>query len=65
MLGDVWAYDIDSATWSEDAAKGGDANKPFPRGWFDADVVNPSEILVLGGLGETNERLCDAWLLEF
>lgn len=66
MLGDVWAYDIDSATWSEVVAEGVDtSNKPAPRGWFDADVVSQSEILVLGGLGEANERLSDAWLLRF
>ena len=62
MLGDVWAYDIDTATWSEVITA---SNKPAPRGWFDADVVNESEILVQGGLGETNERLGDAWLLKF
>jgi hypothetical protein len=66
MLADVWAYDIDSATWSEIAAKGADAcSESSPRGWFDADVANQSEILVLRGLGETNERLGDAWLLKF
>jgi hypothetical protein len=66
MLGDVWAYDIGLATWSKVAAKGGDASsEPSPRGWFDADVINHSEILVVGGLGETNERLNDAWLLKF
>ena len=66
MLGDVWIYDIDSATWSEVATTGADAlNEPAPRGWFDADVVSQSQILVLGGLGETNERLRDAWLLKF
>lgn len=66
MLGDVWAYYIDSATWSKVAAKGADAsNGPPPRGWFDADVISQSEILVVGGLGETNERLSDAWLLKF
>jgi hypothetical protein len=66
MLGDVWIYDIDSAAWSEVTATAVDAsNEPCPRGWFDADVVNQSEIVVLGGLGETNERLSDAWLLKF
>lgn len=66
MLGDVWIYDIDSATWSDVATKRADTSAgPSPRGWFDADVVKQSEILVLGGLGETNERLNDAWLLQF
>ncbi|KFZ04223.1 hypothetical protein V502_10313 [Pseudogymnoascus sp. VKM F-4520 (FW-2644)] len=66
MLGDVWAYDIDSATWSEIKANGASAfDEPAPRGWFDADVINQSDVLVLGGLGEANERLGDAWLLKF
>ncbi|KAH8595098.1 hypothetical protein B0O99DRAFT_512597 [Bisporella sp. PMI_857] len=65
MLGDVWIYDIDSAAWSEVVTSTDASNEPPPRGWFDADVVRQSEILVLGGLGETNERLSDAWLLKF
>jgi hypothetical protein len=66
MLGDVWIYDIASAIWSEVATTRTDAsNEPPTRGWFDADVVSQSEILVIGGLGEANERLSDAWLLRF
>jgi Galactose oxidase, central domain len=66
MLGDVWAYDIGSTTWSKVAVKGADgSNEPPSRGWFDADVINQSATLVVGGLGETNERLSDAWLLKF
>jgi hypothetical protein len=66
MLGDVWMYDIHSTTWSEVIVKGPDSsNIPSPRGWFGADVVDQSEILLLGGLGEANERLSDAWLLKF
>lgn len=41
MLGDVWAYDIDLAAWSEVTTKEADASGEPP--------------LVLGGLGETNE----------
>ncbi|RDW57511.1 hypothetical protein BP6252_13771 [Coleophoma cylindrospora] len=65
MLGDVWAYDINSDMWSKVDAKSNDSVLPDARGWFDADVVDGSAIVVLGGLGETNDRLTDAWLLQF
>ncbi|KAL5352531.1 hypothetical protein ACLOAV_002479 [Pseudogymnoascus australis] len=66
MLGDVWAYDIASNTWSEvDTKVTNTSQKPAPRGWFNADVVDQSAILVSGGLGEDNNRLNDAWLLQF
>lgn len=65
MLGDVWAYDIASNVWSEVDTKCVEfSHGPPPRGWFDADIVDGSAILVVGGLGETNERLNDAWLLQ-
>ena len=38
------------------------------RGWFDADVVTvqgKEAVAVVGGLGESNERLSDLWVLEF
>lgn len=64
MLPDVWAFDIESKTWSKVEL---DGEVPPPRGWFDADVADgsPSGIIVHGGLAESNERLGDAWLLEF
>ncbi|OBT38493.1 hypothetical protein VE00_11031 [Pseudogymnoascus sp. WSF 3629] len=66
MLGDVWAYDIASKTWSEvDTKSTNTPGGPTPRGWFDADVVGQSAILVSGGLGEENNRIDDAWLLQF
>lgn len=66
MLGDVWAYDIAANTWSEvDTKITNTSDRPVPRGWFDADVVGQSAILVSGGLGEENNRLDDAWLLQF
>lgn len=66
MLGDAWAYDIASGDWSKVHTKCPDAlSGPDPRGWFDADVVDQSTIFVLGGLGEANNRLGDAWLLQF
>jgi hypothetical protein len=66
MLGDVRIDDVDLAAWSTVAASGADAsNEPSARGWFDADVVSQSEILLLGGLGEANDRLSDVWLLKF
>jgi hypothetical protein len=66
MLGDVWAYDIASDTWSEvDTTATSISGRPAPRGRFDADVVDKSAILVSGGLGEENNRLDDAWMLQF
>lgn len=66
MLGDVWAYDIASGTWSEvDTAAPDTSGRPAPRGWFDADVLGKSAILVSGGLGEENNRLDDGWILQF
>jgi hypothetical protein len=66
MLRDVWAYDIALETWSEvDTTAPNTSGGPAPRGWFDADVVEKSAILVSGGLGEENNRLNDAWMLQF
>ena len=66
MIGDAWAFDIASDTWSEiDTTGPSTSGRPAPRGWFDADVVEKSAILVSGGLGEQNNRLNDAWMLEF
>lgn len=65
MWGDVWAYDVDAGAWArvEDGGEAGE--RPAPRGWFDADVVGKSEIVVVGGLDEANQRLNDVWLLSF
>jgi len=64
MLSDVWVFDLDSQTWAE-AEVHGDI-LPAARGWFGADTVgDQTKILVQGGLGESNERLGDAWLLSF
>ncbi len=71
MLDDIWIYDIGSKTWREitiDKSKAATSDLPSARGWFDADVVQGDgndKILVVGGLGESNERLDDAWLLSF
>lgn len=65
MLGDIWAYDIQSGTWNEVSIINGESDRPLPRGWFGADVVAGEKIVVQGGLGETNERLDDLWLLSF
>ncbi|CCX15236.1 kelch repeat protein-like protein [Pyronema domesticum] len=59
--GDVWAYDVEENTWSEVQVKG---EKPERRGWF-AAVGDGEKVYVHGGLGENNERLGDAWVLEF
>lgn len=65
MLGDVWAYDIKSGAWDEVAITNSEPDRPLPRGWFAADVVYGEKIVVQGGLGETNERLDDLWVLSF
>jgi hypothetical protein len=65
MLGDVWAFDVDGGKWLrvDDAQSGGE--KPAPRGWFGTAAVGPGRLAVVGGLGEDNKRLADAWVLEF
>ncbi|KAI6843054.1 galactose oxidase [Hortaea werneckii] len=66
MLSDVWAYSLCDKAWSQVAVEGTDL--PAGRGWFDADVVQANgraSIVVAGGLGESNDRLDDAWLLSF
>ncbi|KAL4995472.1 hypothetical protein BDV10DRAFT_174580 [Aspergillus recurvatus] len=62
MLADVWVFDIESQKWAKVAVEG---EGPPSRGWFDADVLEGSRIVVHGGLAESNERLGDLWLLEF
>ncbi|KAF2173705.1 hypothetical protein M409DRAFT_15979 [Zasmidium cellare ATCC 36951] len=65
MLRDVWVYELEKGVWSQVQASGG---QPDARGWFDADVVTvggKDGIAVGGGLGESNERLGDFWLLNF
>ncbi|KAI6781572.1 Kelch repeat protein [Emericellopsis cladophorae] len=69
MLGDVWAWDIEGATWQKiEPSIAGEA-APAPRGWFDADISqNDGEaptLIVHGGLSEDNERLGDVWMLKF
>ncbi|KAJ5084171.1 hypothetical protein NUU61_008750 [Penicillium alfredii] len=63
MLSDVWAFEIDSKTWTQVETQGNEL--PAARGWFDADVDGKSSLVVQGGLGETNDRLGDVWRLEF
>lgn len=62
MLGDIWAFDIESEHWQEIVVQSGD--KPLPRGWFAAAVVTDSIILIQGGLSMSNERIDDVWLLK-
>lgn len=66
MLGDVWAFDLESQKWSEIKTAG---VGPAPRGWFDADVMQDQSgkqaLIVHGGLAEDNSRLGDVWKLEF
>merc|ERR1712098_1045255 len=63
MLEDVWLYDIASNTWQLVSAQ--DGTSPPPRGWFAAETVGGSDVLVQGGLSPSNERLDDLWLLSF
>jgi hypothetical protein len=67
MLGDVWAFDVEGRKWRkvDDSATAGSDGKPAPRGWFGAAAVGPGQLAVVGGLGEDNDRLGDAWVLEF
>lgn len=64
MLSDAWLYRIDNGLWSQIAMDA--ASAPEARGWFDADVAKVDGkdcVVIVGGLGESNERLDDAWLL--
>lgn len=66
MLTDGWAYSLSDQKWSSITA--GAQNVPDARGWFDADAVTidgKEGVVVIGGLGESNDRLDDAWLLSF
>ncbi|KAM3414094.1 Nitrile-specifier protein 5 [Cercospora zeina] len=67
MLSDIWAYSLQEGAWSAVNAKSSDGS-PDARGWFDADVVTfdgKDSVAVAGGLGESNERLNDLWVLSF
>ena len=69
MLDDVWAFDVVGKRWYHVDARGDDslsreADRPVARGWYAADSVG-NRVLVQGGVGETNERIGDAWLLAF
>ncbi|KIK66405.1 hypothetical protein GYMLUDRAFT_38193 [Collybiopsis luxurians FD-317 M1] len=65
MLGDVWAYSVQTNKWFRVEWTG---EGPNPRGWFAADVVQKedgkSAIIVHGGLAEDNSRLGDVWRLD-
>ena len=69
MLGDVWSFDVESKVWNEIQVRGDkdgslERGVPAARGWFAAESVG-NDVVVQGGLGESNERLDDAWLLKF
>ena len=66
MLSDAWAYSLETGLWSQILFNSSEC--PQGRGWFDADVAHMNGkdgIVVVGGLGESNERLGDVWLLSF
>ena len=70
MLDDVWVFDIQTSEWSQMEAASGSSERPAARGWFGADVLqfrdgSDDRIVIAGGLGEDNQRLSDAWILEF
>jgi hypothetical protein len=58
----VWRYDIDDKKWSQIRLDAGE--KPAPRGWFAADTVGTSKVVVHGGLDEDNNRLGDIWMVD-
>ncbi|OQN95431.1 hypothetical protein B0A48_18488 [Cryoendolithus antarcticus] len=67
MLDDVWAFDLAGKQWHMVEGRGDEGlsreeDRPVARGWFAADSLGTSA-LVQGGVGETNTRLGDAWLL--
>ena len=65
MLDDVWAFDVAGKQWHKVEARGDEsADLPVARGWFAADSLG-NRVLVQGGVGETNTRIGDAWLLAF
>lgn len=66
MSDDQWVYDIADQRWSQVEIQGD--VKPVARGWLAADVVSRSgsqQVVVSGGLGESNVRLDDVWVLNF
>lgn len=63
MLQDVWLFDVGSEEWRKGETEA--AKSPPARGWFDADVLGDSKVVVAGGLNEMNERLDDVWVLAF
>ena len=63
MLDNIWMFDTESQKWSELKIEDESA-RPCARGWFDADTVSGTEIVLHGGLAESNERLGDVWLLK-
>lgn len=72
MLSDIWILDLQSKVWREaqvqddkDVSLEHSLDEyPASRGWFAAEPFGRG-IVVQGGLGESNDRLNDAWLLEF
>ncbi|KAK5078436.1 hypothetical protein LTR64_003151 [Lithohypha guttulata] len=63
MLGDIWLYDTAEEAWTK--VETNSSTAPPSRGWFDADVVDESKVVITGGLSESNERLRDVWMLSF
>ncbi|CAG8602442.1 10335_t:CDS:10, partial [Scutellospora calospora] len=61
MLGDVWAFEVEGRRWMRVDGTTSTSQRPAPRGWFGAAAVGQGRLAVVGGLGEDNERLGDAW----
>lgn len=62
MLANLWLWDIREQTW--ELVGTADHEVPSPRGWFAAASVSAGDVVAVGGLNESNERLADAWLLS-
>jgi len=70
MLDDIWVFDIQTLKWTKIDADRASSVRPAARGWFGADALQAKggsndSVVIVGGLGEDNQRLSDVWLLEF
>ncbi|KAI9815241.1 MAG: hypothetical protein M1827_002721 [Pycnora praestabilis] len=62
FLEDVWAFDIEAGDWGRVEWEG---ETPAARGWFCAVAWEHKKVVIQGGLGSSNVRLGDWWMLQF